>query len=264
MKNKDQANSWAVVTGATSGIGLHFAKHLALLDYNIVAVSNQSEELKQLHRNLEKETSIKVRTLDLDLSQTDAAKSLHNACKEEDLIVEILINNAGTLIVGEVVNTEDEKASKLLELHMNSPMKLCQLFGRDMVDRRSGGYILNVSSIAAVMPYPTISLYGPSKSFLREFSKAFRMEMKPHNVIVTCLIPGATDTPLLQDNPLHKSIYKSLGITKSPEWVADKGLSAMFSHRAECIPGAFNKLIVFISHLIPNFVIRMIYNKMRS
>ena len=120
------------------------------------------------------------------------------------------------------------------------------------------GFILNVSSISAVMPYPGISLYGPTKAYLRCFTRAIGTEMKLYGVRVTCLIPGATATALYDQHNFNAPLLMKLGILKKPETVAKVGIKALFSGRAECIPGLLNKLIVFLFPIIPHFIIGLI------
>ena len=178
----------AIVTGASSGIGWHISRELAARGYDLIAVSNQAQQLKDLKVELESQFRARVHTLNQDLSLPGAADAVYNYCRQRNLEVEVLVNNAGMMIYGEVVGTEEEKVSSILHLHMHTPVMLCRLFGKEMQDKQKG-YILNISSISAVMPYPTISLYGPTKSFLRKFSRALRFELKGSGIHVTCLIP---------------------------------------------------------------------------
>lgn len=250
---------YALLTGASSGIGWHMAKELAARGYGILAVSNQGEQLDRLKAELEEQYPIKVRCLDSDLSEPKAAESLFNFCQQNELLVEVLVNNAGILVYGEVVNTELEKAKEILQLHMNTPVMLCRLFGELMAGNKKG-FILNVSSISAVMPYPTISLYGPSKTFLRKFTRALRHEMKGSGVKVSCLLPGATATALYDTKNINVPLAMRLGIMQKPERVAKAGIKALFNNRKVRIPGLLNKFVVYCFPLIPGFLIGGIYN----
>ncbi len=240
----------ALVTGASSGIGWHFSELLAAKGCNIIAVSNQSARLEDLKRHLKQSHAVQVETIHQDLAREDAAQSIYDQCEARKLEVDILINNAGMLMFGEMVDSEYDTMRSILQLHVTTPALLCRLFGKVMKEKRSG-YILNVSSISAVMPYPTISTYGPTKAFLRYFTRAIRTELKPYGVHVSCLIPGATDTPL--NNPFKASLdfWRKTGIVKEAAFVARAGIRAMFRDRALCIPGVLNKLIIFLFPLIP-------------
>ena len=119
------------------------------------------------------------------------------------------------MVYGEVTSIELKRVNDILNLHMNTPAKLCRLFGENMVKNQKG-YILNVSSISSIMAYPLISLYGPTKTFLRHFSKALRIEMKRNNVNVTCVLPGATATALYDKKVINlcfdRKVHDSLQI----------------------------------------------------
>ena len=249
---------YAVVTGASSGIGWHISKELAKKGYAIVAVSNQAELLAKLKFELEQEYQIQVLTIDIDLTKNDAAQNIFDFCQKENLTIEVLVNNAGILVYGEVISIELERTENILHLHMNTPVLLCRLFGEVMVNNQKG-YILNVSSISAVMPYPLISLYGPTKAFLRHFSKALYIEMKRTNVNVTCLLPGATATALHDKDKINLSLAMKIGVMEKPEFVAKEGVTALFKKKRECIPGILNKLTVLFLPFLPTFIIRLIY-----
>jgi len=256
----NNARSYALVTGASSGIGWHMAEWLALRDYGIIAISNQADRLEELKKKLEDAYHIHVDTFFIDLAREDAAREVFQYCIKRDYDVEVLINNAGIMAYGETIHVDYEHAQSILNLHMTTPALMCRLFGEKMAMSGSG-WILNVSSISAVMPYPTISLYGPTKSFLRHFTRAFRTEMKPLGVKVTCLIPGATDTPLNEANEISYERAKKFGLVKNPAHVAEKGLNALFHNRAECIPGFFNKCVIRLVPILPYSLIGQIYRR---
>jgi len=260
MKNQSTL-SYALVTGASSGIGKEITKILADRGYSIIAVSNQEEQLKALKAEIEKEYSVSVITFFIDLSAPDAAEKVFDHCRSGGYTVEVLVNNAGIYFSGEVSDVETEKAKKLLQLHMNTPAILCHLFGKQMKIRKKG-YILNVSSISAVMPYPVISFYAPSKTFLRAFTRALRTEMKPYHVHVTCLMPGATLTSLFSLEPtVNIKMLSRTGILMTPDKVARKGVNGLFKNKDEVIPGYTNKLFFTLSKWTPHCVISMINHK---
>ena len=252
-----------MVTGASSGLGWQLSELLAQKGYHLIAVSNQPAELEELKKNLELTYSISVLTVNMDLAREVAAKLLFDYCEEKDLPVEVLVNNAGMLVYGETASVQYSQAQAILQLHMTTPALLCRLFCEKMKENGQG-YILNVSSISAVMPYPTISFYGPTKSFLRNFSRALRTELKPMGVNVTCLLPGAMDTSLLKKYHCNPKVAKKVRIVKHPEKVARAGIKALFRKRSECIPGILNKLIIWLLPFVPQFIIGLIYKRSRS
>lgn len=253
----------ALVTGASSGIGWHFAEALAGRGYNVIAVSNQPARLDDLKKKLEKEYDIRVITLTIDLAHESAAEEVFKFCSENDLEVEVLINNAGMFFFGEIASIDPSKVRSMLALHTLTPAMLCRLFGGQMVDRHRG-FLLNISSITAVMPYPGISVYGPTKTFLRHFTRAMRTEMKDHGLNVTCLIPGAVDTALYDATNYNVPLLKKLRIMKSPAKIADAGLDALFKNKAECVPGVLNKITMVLMPLIPQFIISSINRRINK
>ncbi|MCU0461230.1 MAG: SDR family NAD(P)-dependent oxidoreductase [Bacteroidales bacterium] len=253
----EASEKYALVTGASSGIGWHISQELAKRGYSIFAVSNQPARLLDLQVALEKLYPVHVLTLDIDLAQEDSPISVFNFCMENKLIIEVLVNDAGMFFFGEITRVDYDRVKSILALHILTPALLCRLFGEQMaVNGR--GYILNISSITAVMPYPGISLYAPTKAFIRHFSRSLRSEMKLDNINVTCLMPGATDTSLYNTGNLNISLLKKLGLMKKPEDVAKAGLKALFSDRAVCIPGFINKLAFLLVPLFPRFIIEAI------
>ncbi len=255
-----EALKYALVTGASSGIGWHFAELLAEKGYSIVAVSNQPERLPALKDKLEQTGRIFVEIINIDLAQENSAMQVFDYCRSKNLEIEVLINDAGIYFFGESARIDPNRMKSMIMLHVLTPTLLCRLFGEQMISRNKG-YILNVSSISSAMPYPGISIYGPTKAYLRHFTRALRTEMKYYGIKVTCLIPGATDTGLYDAHKYKSSLLLKLGIMKKPVVVASKGLRALFKNRAECIPGLLNKLVIVLLPLIPNFIISTINRK---
>lgn len=247
---------WALVTGASSGIGWQISEQLASQGCHIIAVSNQEAQLKELKLHLEQNHMIRVLTVHQNLARENAAHEIFDYCQAQKIEIDILINNAGMLLFGEMVDSDYGAVKSILQLHVNTPALLCRLFGSLMKEKGSG-YILNVSSISAVMPFPTISVYGPTKTFLRYFTRAIRTELKPYGVHVSCLIPGTTDTPLNDPFDANMSLGRKIGIVKGPESVAKAGIRALFQNRPRCIPGLINKAIILLVPLMPQFILAL-------
>jgi short-subunit dehydrogenase len=250
----------AMVTGGSSGIGLAIAHELALRGYSLLVVSNQREELEVCRGEFEILYGRKCYVLYLDLADETSALELFNFCEEQRMIVEVVVNNAGFMIFAEVVETPIEKVSAMSHVHMLTPTKICRLFGKEMKVRKSG-YILNTSSISSVMPYPGISLYGPTKTYIRYFTGALRSEMQEYGVRVTCLIPGATATPLHDAEKVNIPLAKRLHVMHSVEYVASRAVRALFRNKAECVPGLLNKIVMVVVPLVPSWLIEMINHR---
>ncbi|MCJ7449120.1 MAG: SDR family NAD(P)-dependent oxidoreductase [Bacteroidales bacterium] len=256
----ENAQKYALVTGASSGIGWHISEELAKQGYSVIAVSNQPEKLADLKIKMEHAYNIIIITFNIDLAQEYSAQQIFDYCEKHNFFVEVLVNNAGTLVFGEAVKVDYYHTKSILNLHVTTPALLCRLFGEQMIRRRNG-FILNVSSISAVMPYPGISLYGPTKAFLRYFTRALRTELKRYDIKVTCLIPGATATGLYDHSKFNTPLKRMLGVMKKPETVAKAGVNALFNNRAEYIPGVLNKLIILLFPIVPSFIIGIIYKR---
>ena len=160
-------------------------------------------------------------------------------------------------------NIENDKFHSFLQLQINTPAKLCKLFGSDMKKRRAG-YILIVSSLLAWMPYPYISLYASAKTFLRTFSKSIHFEFSRYNVGVTSVCPGAVDTDLYNLKPRQRKLLKNLGVMISPDLLAKRSLKRMFRKRITYIPGIINKITLPLIFVFPVRVLAFFYGKWNS
>ena len=185
----------ALITGASSGMGLLYATYLADAGCDLLLVSNHEKELDQFSEKLRIEYDVNVTALCLDLSRDDAAQQLFGFCKKENIVVDILINNAGMFFFHELDEEYDSKMELMLKLHIMTPVRMCRLFGDDM-KKRGFGFIIIVSSMAARLPFPGITTYSATKAYLKSFGKSFYYEMCDYGVGVTTVCPGAIATPL--------------------------------------------------------------------
>ena len=247
----------ALITGGSSGIGYAIAKELAVRGFNLILASNQEARLNEVCDEISIQYKIKTRSVFIDLAETEAAQKLYDWCRQEQIEVDVLVNNAGIFVFGEVVETDPAKAQQMLTLHTTTPALLCTLFGRDMKKRRSG-HILNISSLAGFIPYPGIALYSSTKQFLKSFSRSLRTEMIDYNVNVTCICPGAVSTQLFELNEAdHKKAIKT-GIMMPADKLARLAVDAMFRKKALLVPGFINRFFLFMVYLVPQSVILLI------
>ena len=248
--------AYALVTGASSGIGLRYAIALARdYKYNILLVSNQEKELEAAAESISSQFGVQTETLYLNLAAQNAAEQVYKFCKDKKLDVEVLVNNAGILIFDAFRQTDPHKIETLLMLHVLTLTKLCRLFAADMAQRQKG-YILNMSSMSAWMAMPSITCYNASKCFVLSFSKALWYEMRRHNVRVLAVTPGSTDTGLLPFGPVFGKILRFFGITMSPERLVNRALKVLFHRRKKtCMPGAWNYIIVPIINHLPDWLV---------
>ena len=253
----------ALVTGATSGMGLEYCRQLAAMGHNIVMVSNQEHLIQSLPPQLAHQYSVQVHSLCLDLTLPDAATRLLAWCHDRQLQIDILINNAGMFFFHELTPDYFPRAESTLALHALTPTRLCFLFGQEMKQRRNG-YIINVSSLAAQLPTPGITMYAATKAYLKSFSKSLYFEMRPYGVGVTTVLPGAIATPLYNLKPSLMRLATRVGLIKSPQWLVRKALRGAFRHRHYVKPGAMNYYLPVLIHLLPNRLETAIWNKLRQ
>ena len=256
--SNNSSNSYAIVTGASSGIGYRFAQQLALRGYNLLIVSNVPE-IHEAASNIKHQTSnIEVVGLVLDLGQQSSARELYEYTRAHNMEVEVLVNNAGVYHDRDILDDSEGFTSLIMNLHMYTPAMLCYLFGQDM-KARGKGYILNVCSVTSKMAAQRLGTYGGTKAFLSHFTRALHIELKPFGVYVTDVSPGAVDTGLYSIPPAFTKIGKCLGIIVSPKTLVRRALRALFHGRAKTtIPTVFWRVLCFIILLIPTWMLRLI------
>ena len=258
----DVNNRFALITGASSGIGLAISEELAELGYPLLMVSNEEEKLAEAASGIQAGCGVKTVPLYMDLAKADAAGALFDYCAANNIAVEILVNNAGIFFFRDVIKTPPERMETMMRLHMFTPALLCRLFAEQMINERRGGYILNMASIAAWMMMPGIALYSSTKSFLRCFSRSFRHEVFDRGVSVTTVCPGAAATGLYNLPPRYMKLGIRLGIIMEPRRLARRSLKKMFRRRAEYIPGGLiNRLFILLVQSLPAPLIRRIKKK---
>ena len=261
----------ALVTGASSGIGLQYATQLAR-DYHcdLLLVSNQEKELEQVAKDLAAQYGVKTVARFADLSLNDAAENLHAWCKENGYLVDVLINNAGIFFFNPYCETSMKRIELMLQLHMITVAKMTRLFAADMIQRelteeeartricghkRMRGYILNMSSMSAWMAMPGIQTYNATKAFIYNFSKSLWYELKPKNVGITVMAPGAVDTGLFGLAPNLRKLAVALTVSIPPEKLVKRALKKLFRNKKADTPGVINWLSTpFLKHT-PDWVL---------
>ena len=256
-------NCWAIITGASSGIGLQYATQLARdYRYNLLLVSNQQQQLEDLARVLHENYCIDAIPLYKDLTDRNAAQEIFDFCQQMQLEIEVLVNNAGFLIFTPFNNVPNEKVNAILQLHIVTATNLCHLFGKQMCERGKG-YILNMSSMSAWMAMPGIQLYNATKSYLLNFSKALWYEYKRCGVTVTAVCPGAIDTPLYDISDKARRILRNLHIIMPPEKLVRKALKAMFRGKKKKVPGLVNHIAIPIINHLPDWLVLAIQKRLK-
>lgn len=246
---------YAIVTGASSGIGYCYACSLAQMGYGIIAVSNQAEELEMRAQQIRETFNTDVKAFMMDLSEQSAARELHERCSALD--VEVLINNAGVYHDRDFLDDSEAFNSLILNLHVYTPAMLMYYFAADMA-KRGGGYILNMSSVTSDLGAQRLAAYSATKGFLRLFSRATHIELKAKGVHVLCVRPGAIATPLYNIRPSLMRLGLTLGYITTPEKLAETALKALFKGKREITPGLYTKLLDLLIAIAPVCLIKLI------
>lgn len=243
---------YALVTGASEGIGFEFCKVLASKGYNILLVARTLSKLQIAANTLEHNFNIETQVISSDLAAPRAAQNLFEEVLSRNISVDLLVNNAGLLFNGFFKDLALESQEKLLQCNIVALTSLSHLFANDMALRGSGR-IVNVASTAAWMAIPNQNIYAASKAYVLSFSHALADEMRASgsSVTVTVVCPSYTDTKML-DNPDQGGVMKiPNSMVLSPEYVAKKGIEACLAGKHTCIPGLSNRVGMAIIQLFP-------------
>jgi short-subunit dehydrogenase len=249
---------WALVTGACSGIGREIARELARRGYSLVLVSNRAAELQLSARQLAAEYDVNTQSVELDLARPEAAKSLYDQVHGLGVEVDVLVNNAGMLLFGEVVDTDPDRMQAMLQLHVTTPSLLARYFGADMRERQ-GGHIVFVSSASTWCDFPGIALYGSTKRYLRNFAASIREELARWGVEVTCVAPGAVATGLYGQDGDAAAKAAKMGLLGDPAFVARKAVSGTLRGRRLVLPGMGAKLMALGAALTPRWLVHLVH-----
>ncbi len=248
---------FALITGASSGIGYQYARELASRSYDLVIVSNEDKPLNEKAAILTEEFGIGVIPIVMDLGKQEAAKCLYEKCREGGIEIEVLINNAGVYHDRDFLDDSAEFNSLILNLHVYTPAMLEYYFGKDMV-LRGKGYILNMSSITSDIAVQRLATYSATKAFLKNFSRCTHIELFKKGVNVTCVRPGAVATGLYNLSPSATRTGLALGYIITPEKLAKKGIDALFRGRARITPGFASKLLIVLVKLLPTCILKLV------
>jgi len=250
-------NKFALITGASKGIGKELATSLARRGYHLLLVSRSEKELSALADSLQQLYAIKANYLACDLSEPGASAKVAAWSKTQTTSLTVLINNAGYGLWGNFADLELKDQTNMLNLNITAVIELSHLV-LPQLKHASPAYILNLSSTAAYQPVPALALYSASKSFILSFSRALRYELKDTNISVSCLCPGPTDTGFASRAGMDALAALADKFNMSPVIVAESGLKGMFHKKAEIVPGLLNKLSVIGVSLLPKTLIERI------
>lgn len=244
----------ALITGASSGIGLELAKIVEGNRINLLLIARSEDKLKALASELQSEYGVQIKVLVKDLSNPESANDIYDYCKVNSIQVKYLINNAGFGDYGKFHEIGLERQIQMINVNIGSLVTLTRLFLPEMV-RSKSGKILNTASIAAVLPGPLMAVYYASKAFVLHFSEAIGNELSGSGVTVTCLCPGGTETNFFNEANAKESAFAKGKTFISPEKVAKYGFDSMMKGKQVAIHGFTNYLMVNSVRFFPRKVV---------
>ena len=236
------ANEWAVITGASSGLGMEFTRALALRKCNLVLVARREEPMQALATELREQHAVEVVVEAIDLSAVGSSLDLQKRLDERSIEPSILINNAAFGLSGEFLTQDMDRLREMLNLDIVTLTELTHLFGKRMA-AQGRGHILLVASLAAYQPDPLLAAYGAAKHFVLALGVALHVELAP-KVTVTVVSPGLMNTEFNEVSGFRPKASLKPSIV-SPAKVAEAGLKAMFAGRSSVIIGKLNRLTAF-------------------
>lgn len=255
--------SIALVTGASSGIGYEFARILARENFDLVLTARNKKALTELKARLMAEYEVKVEIIAKDLASVSSVQDIYDQLKKENIVIDVLINNAGLGDFGFFHEMDWRKQEEIINVNITALTRFCHLFGKDMVARRRGK-ILNVASTAAFQPGPLQAVYYASKAFVVSFSEAIGNEFKDAGVSVTTLCPGPTATEFHKRAGMKRSkLFSSIKIAPARD-VAWYGYQAMMKGKAIAIPGLRNWFLAFATRFAPRGIVVKAVRRMQE
>ncbi len=241
---------YALITGASSGIGLELAAIMAEKGHNLILVARREEVLQALKVKLENQFKVTVEVVAMDLSKSEQAQALYEYCTNHHLIVNCLINNAGFGDYGKFDSGKLDTYQNMLQLNIMVLTELTALFLAGMKQRKFG-QILNVGSIAAFQPGPNLAVYAASKAYVMQFTEALSFELRGTGVSATLLSPGVTETGFVSRANMSEAANAKKGLMTANS-VAMAGYRAMMSGKLNTIPGWKNQILAFGSKIMPS------------
>jgi short-subunit dehydrogenase len=247
--------AYALITGASKGIGLAIAEELARRKFDLLLVARSKALLQEVSQRLAATHGVKTDFLAADLAETGAAQRVFDWCQTKNYSVQFLINNAGYGLSGPFEKHSLAEHTDMMRVNMTTLVELTYLF-LPQLRQLSKAYILNIGSSAAYQAIPGLSLYSASKVFVLQFSRGLRLELKRSSVSVTCVCPGATDTAFVDRAQIGEKGRKAAErVNMTPTEVARQAVEATLAGKAEVVTGVLNKLGKLMAWLLPKGIV---------
>lgn len=245
---------YALITGASKGIGKEIAIELAKYKYDVLLVARSEGLLREVAIEIQEKYSVKVDYLAVDLAAVDVARKVLDWVNKKQYEVSVLVNNAGYGSVGNFDTYSIEQNRDMMNLNMTTLTEMCHVF-LPILKRQTQAYIMNIASSTAYQALPKMAVYAATKVYVLNFSRALKNELKDTSVSVTCISPGATDTGFNDRASVPAKARKAAEkVSMTPEEVAKISVKAMFDKKTEVIPGLVNKLGAFLAWIAPKSI----------
>jgi uncharacterized protein len=251
----------ALITGASSGIGLHLAKEFARHGHPLVLVAPVATELQEIASELKTSGAPLVRTIAKDLEKPHSSQEIFDELTRDLIYIDILVNNAGSAHRGKFWEIDIENDISVLRLNIEAILRLTKLFLPAMIEHRRGR-ILNVGSVAGFEPGPQMAVYHASKAFVLSFSEALATELENTGLTATALCPGPTDADFFdKSGTVGTRLFQKTNVM-APQHVAKAGYEALMAGERVAVPGVANKIIVFSRRLLPEATLAKMTEKL--
>lgn len=251
--NEIAHETYALITGSSSGIGKALAEELAERGYNLILIALPDSGLCKVAETLKTTYSIKVQTLAIDLTENDAPQKVKDFCRANNLAVNVLVNNAGIGHEGLFTASPLPFIVNMLQLNMVALTSLTHLFIPELRLHRQS-YILNVGSMASFRPMPYKCVYTATKSYVFYFTRALREELRDSSIRVSVLCPGPVITnPEVEARTNNKGFFSDRMLMK-PHQVAEKALKDMFNNKPVIVPGIMNRALLLLEKGMPRSI----------
>ncbi len=250
-------DGYALVTGASSGIGYELAKLFAKDGKNIIVVARSQGKLEDLKAEIESKYGTNVMVLVKDLADPNAPQEIYSELEKENINVDVLVNNAGFGVYGMFAETDWEREAEMIQVNITSLTHLTKLFLKKMLENGTGK-IMNVASTIAFVPGPLFSIYAASKAYVLHFSEALANEVKGTGVSVFCFCPGATGSLFWERADAEQSRVGKSRLMDSAK-AARIGYTALKKGKVTSIAGLTQKMAIFSTRFAPrNVQIKMV------
>jgi short-subunit dehydrogenase len=248
-----------MITGASSGIGEALAHGCARAGFNLVLVARSADKLQALARQLAADHGVKAWAAPADLTQDGAAQRLAATMRRSRRPIDLLVNNAGVLEHGSFVDMPAQRHRAMIDLNIAALSDMLAAFVPAMVERGQGR-VLNVASIAAFQPVPSLATYAATKAYVLSLTESLAEELQGSGVSITALCPGITATAMLDKATQSNSRLGTLPefVVGQADAVAEQGLQACLQGKVICVPGALNRAATVAGRATPRWLVRRV------